>query len=1050
MRRTRRSILAGMAASVPAAAWAARRAHVPGSPPPVVAPTIVSVTPATGGFTGGTGSANATIATMVATMSPASPGFTGTWSLSGADAASFAINSSTGVLKVGAGDVADGVYNINAIATQVGATGSPFTQPIVITGAAGFLLSTLTLVNTSGSTQAADFISPMFGWVFKKGEIPSGTAPIFKNGSTPQPYSWGLQTYWSDDSLKFASFMLRSTASIAGSGSLSIGVWSGGTAPSASARTLTEVYSEELKVSVVGYGSSLGLSGTWSAWLDNDATDTNNAEQFVYLDGDAGKVWRFLTHMAATQRGTPHGQLECWHYVAALTATGGGLGGFRYLPCVAQPWYNVDSPAKAIRSMTTVQWQHGSGPTVVPLALQMTAMNFTHVAGTTGSCVSVNGSGTPTVSDYYSGAIDNVYHIPCYLTTTGTLPTNLAVDTLYYCHGTKNSTTVTFTTSPNGGASARSITGTGTGTHTINPVATLEHFDRLFMPTVNGTWNFFQGAGSFTADHTVRTKIDIDYWHGDSANKLSLLPPHDLALKGIVTDPPFTYNWVPYGIGNLTLNRGGGGGSGGRPDLGAIMAWQSIDYLRQSANSEKTIRVDAFAGVHDLICVRNNTNHNVVNIRGAAHTGLTQFTTIHWYPDTNSAGSAPGFTRPPDANVTAIFDQGSNAHKPAFFYYAYLRTGEPQFLDCMVEMAIQGTQQINVTARNTTGTNPGVYTGIGSLWGGSGHERQVAWGHRDLQQAASVCPLVMPDSSDLFACLNGIATDSLSAMLDLAASTAIMGSYAVTNKMWLFYDPVSAFFVNPGFSRRYMHVAIAFAAGAREDANAITWLQNEADWHAYVVANFGYYCTTSYFDHQTLNFDATLIGGKPAISTDAMYATTTPWTCAYNGANNPAWTFTRASSVNGAVLQDGDKFLFNKGAGQGSTQGLPANYNNDTAYYAINTAGNSCNLTTVAGNAGNIVVPTGSGTVGAAQNAGNSWYVPVTDVAPAVGAENTGYSGAGSYMSGKRAAHLWMTALGVTGLSAAITDAGLRSGCTGTNAGFIADPTNAYQDHFGA
>ncbi len=155
---------------------------------------------------------------------------------------------------------------------------------------------------------------------------------------------------------------------------------------------------------------------------------------------------------------------------------------------------------------------------------------------------------------------------------------------------------------------------------------------------------------------------------------------------------------------------------------------------------------------------------------------------------------------------------------------------------------------------------------------------------------------------------------------------------------------------------------------------------------------------------------------------------------------------TRASSVNGAVLADGDKFLFNKA----SSSTVPSNYLIDTAYYAINTSGSNCNLTTVAGDAGSIVVPAGSGVIGANQNAGYNWYVPISDVAPAVGAENTGYSGSGSYMSWKRAAQLWQTAIGVTGLSASITDAGQRSGCTGTSAEFKADTRNAYQDHFGA
>jgi hypothetical protein len=53
-------------------------------------------------------------------------------------------------------------------------------------------------------------------------------------------------------------------------------------------------------------------------------------------------------------------------------------------------------------------------------------------------------------------------------------------------------------------------------------------------------------------------------------------------------------------------------------------------------------------------------------------------------------------------------------------------------------------------------------------------------------------------------------------------------------------------------------------------------------------------------------------------------------------------------------------------------------------------------------------------------------------------------------MSWKRASQLFMTANGVTGLAASITDAGIRSGATGTDAEFRADTRNAYQDHFGA
>ncbi len=56
--------------------------------------------------------------------------------------------------------------------------------------------ATLTIVNTSSSTQPANTVTPTFGHVFKKGDIPSGTAPQFTIGAAVQPMSWGLQTFW--------------------------------------------------------------------------------------------------------------------------------------------------------------------------------------------------------------------------------------------------------------------------------------------------------------------------------------------------------------------------------------------------------------------------------------------------------------------------------------------------------------------------------------------------------------------------------------------------------------------------------------------------------------------------------------------------------------------------------------------------------------------------------------------------------------------------------------------------------------------------------------
>ncbi len=82
-----------------------------------MAQSVVAISPTSVTFTAGAGSAGEVLTTFAATMSPPTPVFAGVWSLSGANAASFLIDSATGLLTVGAADVAVGTYNIIVTAT---------------------------------------------------------------------------------------------------------------------------------------------------------------------------------------------------------------------------------------------------------------------------------------------------------------------------------------------------------------------------------------------------------------------------------------------------------------------------------------------------------------------------------------------------------------------------------------------------------------------------------------------------------------------------------------------------------------------------------------------------------------------------------------------------------------------------------------------------------------------------------------------------------------------------------------------------------------------
>lgn len=86
-------------------------------------------------FLAGAGSAHNLVGNIApAAIFPASPPFAGTYSISGPDAGRFTIDRATGVIRIGASDVAAGTYHITVSATQAGVIGSPASEPVTLQG----------------------------------------------------------------------------------------------------------------------------------------------------------------------------------------------------------------------------------------------------------------------------------------------------------------------------------------------------------------------------------------------------------------------------------------------------------------------------------------------------------------------------------------------------------------------------------------------------------------------------------------------------------------------------------------------------------------------------------------------------------------------------------------------------------------------------------------------------------------------------------------------------------------------------------------------------
>lgn len=547
----------------------------------------------------------------------------------------------------------------------------------------GSTIAVLTMANETGGVQAANLISPMFGVPFKQGEVPAGDYPQFKltNGTQCPATLWGI-TSWPDGSMKFCAAMVRLPSSIAAWGTLTVNVQNGGTAPAASVRSTSDLTNPDIKVELTGVTN---LTGLWTASL-NDAI-TVGTDITVIGSGAAGKIWRIGGEVR--QAGAAHGQLYCWHYVAALTASDGSLLGLRYLGRVAQPWAEVTSPTPT-RRVVTAQLKLGA-----------------------------------TVRRTFQG-YDTDYVTPS---------ANIGMD----------------------------------------------HYTSWFTADTDARWDYVQGAGSAATDGVVRVKHDKV-----KLIRTKLLPPYDTT---IAVDSNTSTAYMPYA--NCFVQRGMGG-TGERDDLGLMNAWSVRHLLTQAAVDETVIRSQGLISAGWRITALDSVTKNIVPTYEAApsYAGLGAIRK-DWY-FLVSGFQYGGFVVPADMQSLWSEDY-ETSHRPSTCYYPYLVTGEPQYLDLLIDMS--ATLLANSPAAPTVQMNPtppitisnlylnGTWAGRDAQVGGtfvkgggwmmqSFGPRAIAWGFRDIAQSAAIYPDVCPRGTETRKYFRDIVSASLTT---INAYNAAMG-----------------------------------------------------------------------------------------------------------------------------------------------------------------------------------------------------------------------------------------------------------------------------------
>jgi len=808
----------------------------------------------------------------------------------------------------------------------------------------GALIATITLKNQSASATPAEFFPRMFGQPLEPGDILVGEYPRYELADgTPCAASFGEPTYHPDGSVSFLPVVLRVPTSIAGSGSLTINVKGGGSAPSASAVSASTVTSSsDLKVSANALRN--WTAGEWVTSVNQGITD---GDVWVFANGPAGRVLR--VYEGFRQAGADHGQAGMWHYVQVLQNSAGGLFGLRHLGKFANGWHDVTTPQ--INTLVADAVVLKNGATIVrniaPLAA---ARTFSWSSGFTAANITNLANG-----------------MAVRLSTTGALPAGLSSNTAYFIRlsGGNGFTLHNSIQDVDYNSNAVVATDAGSGTHTLTPAVQLEYYAAgPYTAGVGGDFEFVQAGGS-GSECDVTVTVDRAY---RKASKLFGPIRTDLSPVAV---PSRDYNIETFQDLDPAQNN-----TGERPDIGYITGWCSRHFI--SGTGINTIRTHAYQQGLRSWSLRRRATKQPINLTDDSYPELgAAMQSFRFYPGNTAANS--GVNSPADwGRLRGVFDW---SHQPQIAAYAYLVTGEPQFLDASIDMAVAAVA--NIANRNplVSGTQ---YSAI--VLRDEYQIRVEAWTIRDLAFAAMLTPANY-SGAPLGTYFKNILAENFDY---LKAEKATGTAFSQTHK---FYPSTNA--QQGSWQLSYLLTAVNLAYTATGDADAKLAAED-------LIANFDAIRVNKSL-HPISNYNNFMLGGPKGIDDwsklvfSNSFNTQLPNVLSYDASTD---TFSvvpvagMGTPVNGAVVL----------VRPGGSGGVPSGMSADTRYYMRDVAGNSFKLAAAPGGAVVDIQSTGTGS-------GDYWYSWMPNASNSTMAESGGPK---SYASMLVAGVRWSKALGMS------------------------------------
>lgn len=271
---------------------------------------------------------------------------------------------------------------------------------------------------------------------------------------------------------------------------------------------------------------------------------------------------------------------------------------------------------------------------------------------------------------------------------------------------------------------------------TVGDVFRVPHNGWVAACGVDARYDYYQCGGSSATDHTLQTVHDIAYWQ-----RTRVVAPY---RRDTQTTNPAAIDYLPFGFGTINYAMGS---TGEREDIGVDPEWVVRHLIRQSAETERVMRVNAMCLMHCRWSFRDRTTGEITPAADVkpSYPGLGPVRTSWRTLPSNTLGY-----RVASPNTSYWGEDGS--HPPAAANMAYLLTGEVQFREVVKDVAsarilemhpgttiyktganVRDTMQLGYGGRTIqVGAGGPIFKGAGVLNHEEGGLRTPAWCFRDL------------------------------------------------------------------------------------------------------------------------------------------------------------------------------------------------------------------------------------------------------------------------------------------------------------------------------